>query len=52
MTESLELGTLASAADHEESEERAVMEKKLIYKLDKRMCIFVIIYILNYVRWS
>lgn len=37
--------------DLEESEERAVMEKKLVRKLDRRMCILVFIYILNYVRF-
>lgn len=39
-----------SFAEFLESEERVRMEKNLVRKLDMRMSILVIIYILNYVR--
>lgn len=45
----VEVDIHAPAVDLEGQEERAVMERKLVYKLDMRMCILVIIYILNYV---
>lgn len=39
-----------SFAEFLESEERVRMEKNLVRKLDMRMSILVVIYILNYVR--
>lgn len=39
-------------AEYGGSEERKKLEKKLLWKLDARMSILIVIYILNYVRLS
>ena len=52
-TEDVETEVTAPALDGDEwggSESRQQLEKQLLWKVDKRMSILVLIYILNYVR--